>query len=106
MAVDVYQTEEAVVIKAVVAGVKAEDLEITVTEDLITIRGRRVDPDEISSEDYFYQECYWGWFSRTVVLPCAINESRVQAALDDGVLKISLPKKVYRNLDDGFSLNQ
>lgn len=96
LAVDVYQTDEAVVIKAAVAGVKAEDLEITVTEDLITVRGRRLDPDEVAPERYFYQECYWGWFSRTVVLPCAIYEARVQASIDDGVLKIVLPKKSYR----------
>ncbi len=102
LAVDVYQTEDEVVIKTVVAGVKMEDLEITVANDMVTIRGRREDPDAVPAENYVYQECYWGWFSRTVVVPCEVLENRARAALNDGVLKIVLPKRKAGEEIDGL----
>ena len=71
LSVDVYQTEDAVVIKSTIAGVKPDDLDVTVNNDLVTIRGTRQQEDEIRPDDYFYQECYWGGFSRSIILPVA-----------------------------------
>ncbi len=90
--VDVYQEGENIVIRSTVAGVKPEDLDIDINNDMITIRGKRKQIDNINSGDFFYQECYWGSFSRSVILPCEVYASRAKASLKDGVLKIVLPR--------------
>ena len=76
LAVDVYQTEEAVVIKAAIAGVRQEDMVILLSHDLVTIRGVRHRDEQVRKEDYFSQECYWGKFSRSVILPHEVNADR------------------------------
>lgn len=90
--IDVYQTPTEIVIKSAVAGVKPEDLDISVVGDMVTIKGRRELDENIKSEDYFYQECYWGSFSRSVILPVEIDSDRVSATLKNGILTIRLPK--------------
>ena len=90
--VDVYQEDDNIVIKSTVAGVKPEDLDIDINNDMITIRGKRKQVENINSGDFFYQECYWGSFSRSIILPCEVYASRAKASLKDGVLKIVLPK--------------
>jgi len=92
LAVDVYQTEDEVVLKAPIAGVKTEDLEITITEDLINIKGQRSETEEISKDSYFAQECYWGAFSRSYVLPVSVNAEKAEAKLKNGILVIRMPK--------------
>jgi HSP20 family protein len=92
LSVDVYQTKEALVIKSTIAGVKLEDLEITLNNDVVTIRGKRYQETAVAPEDYFYQECYWGGFSRSIVLPVEVKSEKAQAALKNGVLTIILPK--------------
>jgi HSP20 family protein len=92
LSVDVYQTKESLVIKSTIAGVKPEDLEITLNNDVVTIRGKRYQEAVVAPEDYFYQECYWGGFSRSIVLPVEVRSEKVQAALKNGVLTITLPK--------------
>lgn len=92
LAVDVYQTKENVVIKAPIAGVTADRLDIEVAEDVVTIRGERVEEKEVDREHYYVQECYWGAFSRSVILPTSTIAEKAAAALKDGVLTITIPK--------------
>lgn len=92
LTIDVYQTPSEIVIKSTIAGVEPEDLDISITNDMITIRGRRQKDDEVKNEDYFYQECYWGNFSRSVILPVDIDADKAVASLKNGILTIRLPK--------------
>jgi HSP20 family protein len=92
LTIDVYQTPSHIIIKSTIAGVSAEDLDITITNDMVTIRGKREKDEEITAEDYYYQECYWGAFSRSVILPVDIEADRAEAALKNGILTIKLPK--------------
>ncbi len=92
LSVDVYQTKESVVIKSTIAGVKPEDIDIAIDNDVVTIRGQRKLEEEVKEEDYFYQECYWGSFSRSIVLPVEIKSDEAEASLKNGVLTLALPK--------------
>lgn len=94
LSVDVYQTKEALVIRSTIAGVKASELDITLNNDVITIRGKRYQDAIVPAEDYFYQECYWGSFSRSIVLPVEVKSEQVEASLKNGVLVIVLPKAI------------
>ena len=92
LSVDVFQTPSDIVIKSTIAGVKPEDLDIAITNDMVTIRGRREPDGEITKDDYFYQECYWGPFSRSVILPVDVQTEKSIATLKNGVLTVRLPK--------------
>lgn len=92
LTVDVYQTGDSIVIQAMVAGVASEDLSVSVTREMVTIRGKREAPKGISSEDYFFQELYWGAFSRTILLPAEIETEETEATEKHGLLTIKLPK--------------
>ncbi|MBI4119986.1 MAG: Hsp20/alpha crystallin family protein [Parcubacteria group bacterium] len=92
LTIDVYQTTDEMVIKSTIAGVKQEDLEITIAADMVTVQGVRKKDEGISPEDYYYQELYWGPFSRSVILPHEIDTEGARAALKDGILTIRLPK--------------
>lgn len=92
LTIDMYQTKDNVVIKSTIAGVIPEDVDVTIANDMVTIRGERKRDFEASSEDYFYQECYWGSFSRSVVLPVDVDIENVEADLKDGILTVILPK--------------
>ena len=90
--IDLYQTKDNVIIKSTIAGVKPEDLDITIANDMVTIKGERKKEEKIEQEDYFYQECYWGGFSRSVILPVDVDSEHVEAQLKDGILTVILPK--------------
>jgi HSP20 family protein len=92
LTVDVYQDKDNVFIKSTIAGVKPEDLDITLSGESVTIRGDRKQEEAIKDEDYFYQECYWGAFSRSLNLPVEIDVDRATADLKDGILTLVLPK--------------
>ncbi len=92
LAIDVYQTESDIVIKSTIAGVNSENLDISITNDMVTIRGKREKEEEVAPENYYYQECYWGPFSRSIILPVEIDPEKSQATIKDGVLTIRLPK--------------
>ena len=92
LAVDVYQTEEEIVIQSAVAGIKPEGLDITIENDVLTIKGNREKPEEKGERNYFYQECYWGPFSRQIISPIEIDPSRAQASMKEGILIIRIPK--------------
>jgi HSP20 family protein len=92
LTVDVYQTPDEIVIKTMVAGVKPEDLDINITRDMVTIKGRREETAEIHDHDYFHKELYWGSFGRTVMLPEEIEVEEAEAVERHGLLTIKLPK--------------
>ena len=92
LSVDVYQTNDTIVIKSTIAGVKPEDIDISINNDMVTIRGKRETEKTISEDEYFYQECYWGGFSRSIILPMEILPDKVDANLKNGVLTVTLPK--------------
>mgnify|MGYP001580645195 CR=1 FL=1 len=92
LTVDVFQTENDIIIQAIVAGVKENDLDISITQDMITIRGERENKTEITKENYYYQELYWGTFSRSILLPQEVNPDEAEANLKNGVLTIKLPR--------------
>lgn len=93
LAVDVYQTDDDVVIKAPIAGVKPEDLEISITDEVVSIKGSRREATEIKRETYLCQECYWGAFARAYVLPVPVMGDKAQASLKNGILTITIPKQ-------------
>jgi len=92
LAVDVYQNNGDIVIKSTIAGVKPENLDITVYSDMVTIKGRRELEEEINEDNYYYKECYWGGFSRSIILPEEIKPDNVKAEIRNGVLTITMPK--------------
>ena len=92
LALDVYQTDEEIVIEAPIAGVKPEDIEITIEQDTISIKGKREKSREEERKNYLIKECYWGSFSREIILPVEIDGSRAKASIKEGILKIRIPK--------------
>jgi len=92
LAIDVYQTKDNIVIKSTIAGVRPEDIDVSINNDMITVRGKRESEGEIEDENYFYRECYWGGFSRSVILPCEVQVDKVQAGMKNGILTVVLPK--------------
>lgn len=96
LTIDVYQTPSEMVIESTIAGVNPEDIDIDVTNDSVTIRGARKREKEVKDEDYFYRECYWGRFSRSVILPQEINPEDAEVTFKNGILSIRLPKLVRR----------
>lgn len=93
---DVYADEDNIIVKSAMAGVNPPDLSISISNDLLTIRGYRGEDTQIKENDYFAREVYWGAFSRSIVLPQEIDQNRVKATLKKGILTIILPKK-YKN---------
>ncbi len=96
--IDMYQTRDTIVIRALVAGVSPEDLNISITRDMVTLKGMREEIQEVPDEDYFHRELFWGSFSRSIVLPEEIVIDEAEAKEKHGLLEIVLPK-----LDKGRS---
>lgn len=92
LTIDVFQTAKEVIIKSTIAGVKPEDIDISIDSDMVTIKGERSNEHEVSEEDYYYQECYWGAFSRSVILPVDVVADKADAKLKNGILTLKLPK--------------
>lgn len=92
LTVDVYQTPSDIVIRALVAGVKPEDLDVAITRDMVTIKGKRMEEKNVSEDGYVYQELYWGSFERTIVLPAEVDVDAAEASEKHGLLTIKLPK--------------
>ena len=93
LTVDIYEKDDSIVIQSTVAGVKPESLDVSITDDTITIRGERRREEEVHEENYYYKELFWGIFSRSVILPEEIDEDAEEATLKHGLLTIKLPKK-------------
>lgn len=93
LSVDVFEDATDIIIKSTVAGVKPENLEISISNDLLTIRGFREQDEVVTEENYYCRECYWGAFSRSIVLPREVDQKKVDATIKNGILTIRLPKK-------------
>ena len=92
LAVDVYQTPEAIVLKALVAEVQPNTIDISLTREMLTISGKREDEREVEEDNYFRRELYWGSFSRTILLPEEVDVDLAEASEKHGILMIRLPK--------------
>jgi HSP20 family protein len=92
LAVDVHQTSTEIIIKTMVAGVKPEDLDINITRDMVTIKGKREGERGVTDENYFSKELYWGSFSRSILLPQEVEPEEAEAVEKHGLLIIKLPK--------------
>ncbi len=92
LAVDVYETKEKLIVKARTAGVNKDDLDVSIADNTLSIRGTLSAGEESGVENYFVQECYWGEFSRSIALPVPVKEDEIEAVLKDGVLTIGFTK--------------
>jgi HSP20 family protein len=92
LALDVYETREKLIVKARTAGVNKNDLDVSIADNTLSIRGTLSAGNEDQVENYFVQECYWGEFSRSIALPVPVKEEDIEAALKDGVLTVSFTK--------------
>lgn len=90
--IDVYQDDSYIYLKSPVPGADVEDIDINIDNDLITIRVHRESSESINQDDYFFQECFWGSLSRSLILPAEIEADAVQANLRNGILTVTLPK--------------
>ena len=93
LTVDIYDDGPNIIIQSTVAGVKPDDIDISLQEETLTIRGSRKRAQEVSDDNFFYRELYWGTFSRSIVLPEEVDFQKAQAAIKNGLLTIKLPKK-------------
>ena len=92
LTIDLCEKDDFLIIESAIAGVKSQDLEINIESDLLRIKGKRI-LEKDSKRNYFYQECFWGSFSRTIVLPLSIKADEAKAVINNGILTITLPKK-------------
>ena len=93
LSIDIYEEDDSLIIESMIAGVQAKDIDIITEPDLIVIRGSRSRIKKKKEDlNYYYQECFWGKFSRTLILPCLIKPNEVKANFKNGILKITLPK--------------
>lgn len=92
LAIDMYQTPSEIVVKTMIAGVKQDDLDISITRDMVVIKGKREDNADVVGNDYFHKELYWGSFSRTIILPQEIDVDESEAVNKNGLLIIKMPK--------------
>ncbi len=92
LTVDVFQTDNDIVIQSTVAGVTSQDIDIAITNDMVTIKGKRESAGSVKTSNYYYQELYWGPFSRSIILPEEIDSDKASASMKNGILTVRLPK--------------
>jgi HSP20 family protein len=92
LTVDVYQTPTEIVVESAIAGVKPSDIDVNATADSVTIRGSRKREKTVNDEDYLYQECYWGRFARSIILPQEVDPDGAEVMFKNGILTVRLPK--------------
>jgi HSP20 family protein len=105
LVVDVFETDSHFVVVSAIAGVQIKDLDISVEKDMMVIKGTRPDPHENPERNYFYQECYWGPFSRKIVLPENVHTEQASAQMDKGMLTIKIPKVGGVNKKESMELS-
>jgi len=95
LAVDVYETNAAIVVESIIGGVNSGDINVSVSNNVLTIKGVREKIEDAEENiNYFVSECFWGPFSRSIILPCEVDADAIKAAIKKGVLKITLPKLI------------
>ena len=92
LTVDVYQTPDEIIVESTIAGVNPDEIDLNVTSEMVTIRGERKRENRVEEGDYFYQECFWGRFSRSIILPQEIDPEKTHSVVKKGILTIHLPK--------------
>ncbi|HOE80930.1 MAG TPA: Hsp20/alpha crystallin family protein [bacterium] len=92
LSLDIYQTDKDLIIKSTIAGANPNDIQIYLKNDLLTIRGKRNLPADVTDADFLFRECYWGPFSRSIILPVEVQADKIKASMDNGVLTVVLPK--------------
>ncbi len=92
LTVDVYQTPTDIFVESAIAGVRPEDIDVNVTPDSVAIHGSRAREEREEGKDYLYQECYWGRFGRSIILPQEIDPEGAEVRFRNGILAIRLPK--------------
>ncbi len=96
LAIDMGETKDELVVVSTIAGAKPEDISINIDGDTLTIRGQRSSSFDGNDHDYFYKECYWGWFSRSIVLPVDVKGDEAEAEFHNGLLTVRVPKATWR----------
>jgi HSP20 family protein len=94
LSVDVFEEGDTIIVKSTIAGVEPDDIDIAMHDDMLTIRGERKQEHKQKGRDYFFQECYWGSFSRSIILPVEVDSKKIDATIKNGILTITLPKLV------------
>ncbi|MBN2884352.1 Hsp20/alpha crystallin family protein [Patescibacteria group bacterium] len=102
LSIDVYHTDKKIIIQSTIAGAQPEDLKISLHHDLLTIHGTRKQPQTVNEDQYLYRECYWGPFSRSIILPAQVDNRKVEAIIENGVLTITLTKVESENITVNF----
>lgn len=92
LSVDVYETDSSINVVSIIGGIKEEDVNISVDNNVLTITGTREKDEEQENRNYFVTECFWGSFSRSIILPAEVDVERVKATMKNGILKVDLPK--------------
>jgi HSP20 family protein len=90
--IDMYERSDAIIIRSIVAGIDPDQLDISVHNDMLTIRGVRKEHEEAYDDQYYVKECYWGSFQRTVVIPVPVHTDKIRAFFKHGIVVIELPK--------------
>ena len=97
LVIDVFETNSDFVVLAAIAGIQIKDIDISLEKDMMVIKGNRCDPHDNADKKYFYQECYWGPFSRKIVLPENIDIDKADAQIDKGILTVKIPRNESAN---------
>ena len=92
LTVDVFQSGNDIVVQSTIAGVDPNNIDVSITKDMVTIKGHRDTEENIKTADYYHRELYWGYFSRSIILPSDIDPDNAKASMKNGVLTIRLPK--------------
>lgn len=92
LVIDVYETDNEIVIQSAIAGITPENLDISIEKDMVSIRGKRECSSEKKGKNYLIEECYWGAFSREIILPSEVDSSKAEASMKNGILTIKAPK--------------
>lgn len=99
LAIDVFHDKEKIVIKSTIAGALSENIKISLHNDMLTIKGRREPVENVLLENYLFRECYWGPFSRSIILPAEVDSKKVEAEIENGVLTVTLKKSLPEQIE-------
>jgi HSP20 family protein len=105
LVVDVFETSADFVVSAAIAGIQIKDLDISLEKDMMVIKGNRCDPHDKTDKKYYYQECYWGPFSRKIILPDNVDIDKADAQIDKGILTVKIPRNEAGNGKIGIKVS-
>jgi HSP20 family protein len=92
LVVDVYETDKELIVQSAIAGIKSDQIDVALDNDILVIKGEREDPSKEKDRRYFLKECYWGPFSKEIILPREIDTGKIDAKVKDGILTVKMPK--------------